>query len=181
MGTRIIRENVISVLMAMLIAAIMAFSVLAIADVGMPVLDAAVSSSAVVTEAVPVVTQPVTAPAVINVIAEPPWWKLLLRHGLELIFAIVGLLAAGFISVLLKKYGFSSYNEKVEDVLDKAIGFAEQKALKLAKLDGTIPSGTNKMEMAVNFAVAMAKEYKLPEKSRDWWEDRVEAWLGVTK
>lgn len=112
-------------------------------------------------------------------VQELSWWKMLLAHGLEFVFAILGIMATAFVTVLLKKFGFESQTAKINDVLDRAIGFAEQKSTKALKLDGKPDSSATKMNMAVNFAVQMAKEYKLPDKGKTWWEDKLESWLGV--
>lgn len=109
------------------------------------------------------------------------WWETGLAHLLKLVFLILGLMATALVRVLMKKYGFEEQSGKVNDLLTKAIGFAEQKALKASKLeDGKMTSGAEKMKMAIEFAQGMAKEYKLPEKGSEWWEAKLESWLGVT-
>ena len=106
--------------------------------------------------------------------------KLALKHLLELVFSLVGLLLSGLIVVLLRKFGFEAQKAKVEDVLEKAKGYAEQWALKKVKLDAEAKPGMpEKMSEAVCFAKKLAAEYKLPEKGSDWWEEKLESWLGV--
>jgi len=116
--------------------------------------------------------------------AEEPtqeWWETGLAHLLKLVFLILGLMATALVRVLMKKYGFEEQSGKVNDLLTKAIGFAEQKALKASKLEeGKMTSSAEKMKMAIEFAQGLAKEYKLPEKGSEWWEDKLESWLGVT-
>lgn len=103
-----------------------------------------------------------------------------IKYAMQLGFLLLSLLLSGFVTVLLKKFGFQAQNEKIQDILTKAAAFAEQWSMKKAKLDGAIkPGGPEKMEQAISIALAMAKEYKLPEKGKDWWEERLESWLGV--
>jgi hypothetical protein len=110
------------------------------------------------------------------------WWETGLAHLLKLVFLILGLMATALVRVLMKKYGFEEQSGKINDLLTKALGFAEQKALKASKLEeGKLTSGAEKMEMAIKFAQGLAKDYKLPEKGSDWWEDKLESWLGVQK
>jgi hypothetical protein len=105
---------------------------------------------------------------------------MLLSHAMELAFAILGLLLSGLVTVLMKKYGFEAQSAKVNELLSKAVGYAEQKALAASKLEeGKVTPGAEKMELAIQFAEKMAADYKLPKKGKDWWEDRLESWLGV--
>ena len=110
------------------------------------------------------------------------WWKTGLKHAFELVFLVLGLMATALVRVMMKKYGFEEQSGKVNDVLTKAIGFAEQWSLKKMKMNGeAAPGGAKKMEMAVDFAKKLAEEYKLPDKGTDWWEHKLEGWLGVDK
>lgn len=127
----------------------------------------------------PVAAQP--AVGALDPTVAAPWWKVLLRYGLELVFTILGLLASVFVTVLLKKYGFESYTAKVDDILDRAVGYAEQKSLQALKLNGKPLDGTEKLALALDLAKSLATEYKIPEKGKEWWEAKVEGWLGVQK
>lgn len=103
-----------------------------------------------------------------------------IHYAMKLGFLVVSLLLTVFIRVLMKKYGFEAQTAQINDVLQRAKGYAEQWALKKAKVAGeTKPGGPEKMKEAVCFAVKLAKEYKLPDKAEDWWEEKLEAWLGV--
>ena len=114
--------------------------------------------------------------------AELSWWKLALKHLMELVFLVLGLMAMALVRVMMKKYGFEEQSGKVNDVLMKAIGFAEQWSINKAKLEGeAAPGSAQKMEMAVDFAKKLADEYKLPKKGSDWWEHKLEGWLGIDK
>lgn len=109
------------------------------------------------------------------------WWQLLLEHLMELVFTLLGLMGTALVTVLFKKYKFQDHTERVNDLLDRAVGFAEQKSKKAAKLEGDPIGSAEKLEVAIQFAQSLAKEYKLPKKGKDWWEDKLEAWLGVTE
>lgn len=123
-------------------------------------------------EAVPVVAQPVAV--------EMPLWKVVLRYGLELVFTILGIMATAFVTVLMKKYGFETYAAKVNDVLERGIGYAEQMSLKALKLNGKPLGGAEKLELALQFIAEQAKQYKLPDKGKEWWTKKVEGWLGTS-
>lgn len=110
------------------------------------------------------------------------WWEVLVKHGVELGFLILTLMATAFVRVLGKKYGFAAYTDQINAVLAKATSYAEQKAIAAAKLEeGKVTSSAEKMKMAINFAQKLGKDYKIKNKSEEWWEDHLEAWLGVDK
>lgn len=142
-----------------------------------------VKTAAVTPVVIPVKTAAVT-PAVVPVatpVVEMPWWKVLIREGLELIFAILGIMATAFVTVLMRKYGFEDYSAKVNDALTRAIGYAEQKSAMALKLDKKPLDGAEKLSLALDFIAEKAKEYKLPDKGREWWTKKVEGWLGAQK
>ncbi len=134
----------------------------------------------------PAVAAPVAAPA--PKAAETPapqleakWWQVLLKHLLELIFAVLGILVTGFVTVLLKKYGFEAQAGKVNDILERARGYAEQLSIKKLKLDGKPVPSAEKMELAIQFAQKLAEEYKVQAKGKEWWEGKLESWMGMKK
>jgi len=112
---------------------------------------------------------------------EMPWWKVLIRYGLELVFAILGIMATAFVTVLMRKYGFEDYSAKVNDLLERGTGYAEQKSLNALKLNGKPLGSAEKLALALEMIGEKAKEYKLPEKGKEWWEKKVEGWLGSGK
>jgi hypothetical protein len=106
--------------------------------------------------------------------------KVAIEHAIGLGFLLLTLLLSGLVKVLLTKFGFEAQNAKVQEVLQKGAGYAEQWAKKKAKVEGAAaPGGPEKMDKAVVFALDLAREYKLPEKGKDWWEGQLESWLGV--
>lgn len=147
-----------------------------------------VETKAPVAASQPVVTSAATpqpAVAAPQVSLDPtvaaPWWKVLIRYGLELVFTILGLLASVFVTILMKKYGFEDYSAKVNDALIRGIGFAEQKSLQALKLNGKPLDSAEKLALALDIIAEKAKEYKLPDKGKEWWAKKVEGWLGVQK
>lgn len=128
---------------------------------------------------------PATKVAVAAKAAEPApeptvseWWKVLLKHLLELAFTILGIMATIFVTVLMRKYGFENYSAKVNDLLLRGTSYAEQMSIKAAKLSGKPLAGAEKMELALGFITDMAKQYKLPDKGKEFWTKKVEGWLG---
>lgn len=154
------------------------------------------AKAAVTAPATKVVTTPMTTPAAepkAAATAEPKaaeptaptyeakWWQVGLKHLLELVFMVLGLLATAFVTVLMRKYGFEDQSNKVNDILTKALGYAEQLSIKKAKLDGKPTSGGEKMDLAIKFAQKLAQDYKVADKGKEWWEEKLESWLGVQK
>lgn len=133
------------------------------------------ASQPVVASAAP---QP-TATASTTTTEEMPWWKVLIRYMLELVFTLLGAMGTVLVTVLARKYGFEDYSAKINDVLGRGIGFAEQKSLQAVKVDGKPLGSAAKLNLALDFIVVKAKEYKLPDKGKDWWEKKVEGWLGM--
>jgi len=105
----------------------------------------------------------------------------ILSHLMELIFGILGTLASGFVVVLLKKFKFEAYTDRVETLLAFAVGFAEQKSSQALKLNGQPLDGAAKLATALDFIEGKAKEYGVADKGKDWWTGKVEGWLGVSK
>jgi hypothetical protein len=127
------------------------------------------------------VTVPGTDTVVEDASGKAAWWQLLIKHALELVFLVLGLMATAFVRVLGKKYGFADYTEKLNDVLTRATAYAEQAAAKALKVDGKPMESAKKLELALGFAEELAKDYKLPQKGNDWWEGKLESWLGIEK
>lgn len=112
---------------------------------------------------------------------ELSWWQVLLKHLMELVFTVLGIMATATVTVLFRKYGFESHAARVNEVLEKATGYAEQWAVKKMKFDKEPAESGAKLEMAVKMAQSLAHEYKLPARGSGWWEDRLESWLGSKK
>ena len=153
-----------------------------------PVTSTSVVSPAASPAAVPVVPKAELQPVAVVPIAAADedaglsYGGLAIQYSMKLGFLLLSLLLSAFVAVLLRKFGFQAQNDKLQDILVKAAGFAEQWSLNKAKLNGVAkPGGPEKMAMAIDIAIGMAKEYKLPEKGKDWWEVRLESWLGMQK
>jgi len=125
-------------------------------------------------------SQPVAAPAA-SAPAEVSIGKAALDYGLQLLGIIVLALLGGLARVLMKKYGLEAQSALVNDILEKAVGYAEQTAHKKLKLDGKPTPSAEKMKLAIDFAGKMAQEYKIKDKGAGWWEDKLEGWLGTKK
>lgn len=63
-------------------------------------------------------------------------------------------------------------------ILDEGIAFAEQKGLVWARNVGELPEGALKLGWALDFVKVQMKEHRLPERTRDYLVDRIEARLG---
>jgi hypothetical protein len=67
-------------------------------------------------------------------------------------------------------------------LLSNAIHFAEQKAVSAAKLNQGAPktAGADRLNMATQFCVDMAKQYGVPKIAEEKWQYLLESALGVT-
>jgi len=90
------------------------------------------------------------------------FWQVVGQHGFELLGTVLVALIGGLVTVLGKKWNFESESAKVNDVVEKAIGFAEQWAKKKAKVEGVAaPGGPEKLATALDMAEKIAAQYKL--------------------
>jgi len=132
-----------------------------------------------VSQPAPVSTSSTAVTASTTTTEEMLWWKVLIRYGLELVFSLLGIMATVLVTVLMKKYGFEDYSAKVNSILERGAGYAEQKSLQALKLNGKPLASAEKLVVALDFMAEKAKEYKLPDKGKEWWTKKVEGWLGV--
>ena len=123
----------------------------------------------------------VIAPVVPVVKEEIGMGGVVLRSIIEGLFGLVLIMISALIRVVMKKFGFEAEASKVNDIVSKAISFAEQKSLTALKVSGAPMKSAEKMELAIKFAKSIAEDYKLPQKGSDWWENKVESWLGAGK
>lgn len=116
-------------------------------------------------------------------LAQQVWWQYLVQNLMQLGFFVVSTMLSILISVLAKKYKLEGVADRVQELSFKAIHFAEQKALSAAKLNPGAPltPSAEKMKMAVEFAVGMAKSYKVPELAEAEWEKILESAIGMQR
>ena len=106
---------------------------------------------------------------------------LILGEAISWVFSILGLALTALITVLARKYHFESSTGKINDLLFRATGFAEQWAQKQVKAGEPKPSHKEIMNVAKDFATDFAKDNKVKIRSTAWLEDQLEAWLGMEK
>lgn len=136
-------------------------------------------------------TQPATAIAtsqpVQSVVAaatiptEATWKQITLRNVVELLFALLSMIAIAVANALLKKYKFETYTAQVDDIIKKAVGYAEQQAALKLKYQDIAVKPEDKLQIAIEFAEELAKKYKVKDKSQEWIEKQIESWLGLSK
>lgn len=122
-------------------------------------------------------------------LASDSWWQVLLGHmaelGLAFAVPILTVLGSLFIVWISKKLKITdvekqfAMQEAYDRILETGISYAEQEAYKL-KNDPKHGSA-EKLNSAMTFVVKMIKDWKLPEKSSDWIEKKIEAKLGESK
>lgn len=81
------------------------------------------------------------------------------------------------------KLGFTipaPLTEELDSLLGKGIAYAEQKAAVVVKAGGDKLKGPAKLEIAANFVLDLAEQYKLPEMAKDKVEKLLESKLGLT-
>lgn len=93
------------------------------------------------------------------------------------ILAVVIPLLSAFIISFFRQRGVRLEQEKVDWILDKVIGYVEQKikqALKVGQpLDGSVVN-----RIALEYGTSLLKKYGLFEKFGDWLQEGIESRLG---
>ena len=112
---------------------------------------------------------------VVNVLAQHliPLVALLLSGVASVLGAWLGRLLARKLHVQLSQ----EQHALMIELVDGAIMRAEQWALNATK-QGALPSGAEKLDVALKFLEGLARQYKLPEMARDRLVDLVESALG---
>lgn len=105
------------------------------------------------------------------------WWKGILVTVLEFVFAVVAPILSILIMVLIRKWNLKIEQEKVDWVLDKALGFGEQK-LKIALKEGKEVEGPEIAKAALEHGNKLLDKYGLGKKFGEWLADGIEARLG---
>jgi hypothetical protein len=100
---------------------------------------------------------------------------------MELAFSLLAIVLAGAVTAVGKKYKWEAEAAKVNQCLEIGVGFAEQMAIKAAKVEGTPTTGAARLETAVQKIQEVSKEIGLKEKTAEWWATRIEAKLGKKK
>lgn len=157
------------------------FSTEAVANPAAVVTTVAQPTGSMASVASDVAVKEVAAPEPVQETGTAGVVKTLIKYGIELLATVLLALLSGLSVVLLRKWGFEASTSKVQEVLEASINFAKQKAIKAAKADGAPTSNAEKMELAKQFAIGLASEWKLKEKGEQWWEDQLESWIGKRK
>jgi hypothetical protein len=82
------------------------------------------------------------------------------------------------IKVLAKKYRLQIDAAKLDKIAEFAIGYVEQKIVRVAKAEGKPTPAAEAMAKAVELATAKAKELGYPEQTEKWWAEILESKLG---
>jgi len=105
------------------------------------------------------------------------WWQGALVVVLEGVAAIVFPILSVLGMALIRKWNLKIEQDKLDWVLTKSLGFAEQKA-KVALKDGKPMDGPSLAKAAVEHGGKLLDQYKLPKKLGDLLADLIEAKLG---
>lgn len=116
-----------------------------------------------------------------DAVVEQAWWQTLISHLLQIVTTIFVPVLSVLAVVLAKRWGVSIELDTVDKILDKAVGFAEQKALNALKEGKPKSSSAEKLDWALTMARDMAKRYKLSVKATSKLQDLIEAKLGQKK
>lgn len=109
------------------------------------------------------------------------WWMLLLDHLLEAVVIIAVPVVSTLVVTLLNRWGLKVELEKIDAIVTKAVGFAEQKAKKALRDGLPRTASADKLDVALNFARDLSAKYKLSQKAIDKLSDLIEAKLGEEK
>lgn len=105
------------------------------------------------------------------------WWQGLLVTVIEASVAILLPILSILLMGLIRKWNLKIDQDKVDWVLNKAIGYAEQKA-KVALNEGEPMEGPEIARIAIDQAEFLLKKYKAAAKLGDWIAKGIEAKLG---
>lgn len=128
----------------------------------------------------------VKQPAVIVVDKQPAsdkqeWWQALLVEALKLFMTILVPILGVLSTTLLRRWKIDIELQQVQKIAKAAAGWAEQKALAALKDGKEKMAGAQKMKIAMDFAVGLVKQYKLPTKAVETLSDMIESHLGREK
>ncbi len=117
------------------------------------------------------------------------WWQVLLGSlaevGLVFLSALLTVLGGFAIKWIAKKVKITDESQKqmiqeaYDKIVDMGISYAEQNAHKLK--DNPKHGSAEKLNDALGFIQKMIEDQKLPEKTADWVEKKIESKLGESK
>jgi len=109
------------------------------------------------------------------------WWQVLVAEITKITVAIFTPVLGMLIMFLLRRIGFKIQLEKAQSIASMAVGYGEQLALKTLKEGCKKTPGAKKMKIAVDFANALASQYKLKKMATERMQSLIEAKLGEKK
>ena len=117
---------------------------------------------------------PVTAPQ-----TQQQWWQALLLALATAAVPVVAAMLVDLIKVLAKKFRLQIDATKLDKIAEFALGYVEQKIVRVAKLEGNPTPAAAAMAKAVELAITKAKEVGYPEQTEAWWTAFLESKLGA--
>lgn len=101
-------------------------------------------------------------------------WRIVIENLIPMIFMIITPVFATFVSLamarLMKKWNLDSavkYDDKVNELVIRAIKGVEQKSMSAVKRGGDMTPGEKKLDEAMKFVNAQLQAMKLPQKASD--------------
>lgn len=105
----------------------------------------------------------------------------ILTHVIDIIAVVLSALAA-WVAVKVGKWVNAKTGVEVDGLLEtyaaKGVAYAEERAHKILKEKGEKLKGPEKLELALQFAMALAEQQKLPEKAKAKLEEYIESKIG---
>lgn len=112
------------------------------------------------------------------------YFKVVMENILPVVFTIalpiIILLVKRLIVYLEKKWGFEMDDEmegKLNEVIRRAVSYAEEKAMKAVRTGDDIPDGAKKLDHALEFAISEAERMGLTQLAREKLAELIEAHL----
>ena len=105
------------------------------------------------------------------------WWMNLILMIISFIASIAVPVISYLIIVLLRRWNVKIEQDKIDWILQKTVGYAEQKA-KVALKDGKPMSGPEVLKVALDQGNKFLTKYALDKKFSSWLTDLIEAKLG---
>ena len=116
-----------------------------------------------------------------SVPASQSWWQNLIWNLITIFAPIV----AGVFTVLVfriaNRYGIHLEKSQVESIVNKSIGYAEEKARQALNEGKEKTSGAKKAQIAADMAKLLASQYKLNDKAIEGLDKLIVAKLGESR
>jgi len=113
--------------------------------------------------------------------ATQEWWQVLVSALINLFITFAIPIIVIVLYRISERYKIGIEQDQIDKIVTTAAGWAEEKASQALNKNGKKTPGAEKLDMAVTFALQLAKQFKLQEKATKGIDDLITAKLGQKK